>query len=315
MAQEALPTVRQLEILLALARTNSFSHAANVVGISQSALSQAVAQMEFLLDVQLVQRTRRSVLLTHAGQAFVRRAETILADLHSAIGEARAEADPAQGRVVVACISSVILRVLPAVTRVFKQHWPSATLVVREDDMELCAKQVKAETADLAITTMLKPDPVVEFLPLLQDRFRFVCNHRHPLVGRKVVEWGELAQYDFVGMPHWAQVSQMAEGPIFGGNPFRRAIYEVSRVPTVLSIVEEADVVSAIPALVLAHAKAAERVHHCPIIAPIVPRTIGVITRRNAALSATAIAFRDLLFEVVADSDLFEFPDITLPGR
>jgi hypothetical protein len=32
-------------------------------------------------------------------------------------------------------------------------------------------------------------------------------------------------------------------------------------------------------------------------------------------LSATALAFRDLLFEVVADSDLFEFPDITLPGR
>jgi len=69
----------------------------------------------------------------------------------------------------------------------------------------------------------------------------------------------------------------------------------------------------AIPALVLAHAHAAERVHHCPIIAPIVPRTIGVITRRNAPLSTAAVAFRDLLFEVVTDSDLVRFPDVAMP--
>src|SRR3546814_10794569 len=100
MQRSTLPTVRQLEILLALARTQNFSRAAQAVGISQSALSQAVAQTEFLLNVQLVKRTRRSVMLTRAGQSFAQRAEAIIGDLEMAAREAQAEADPGQGRVV-----------------------------------------------------------------------------------------------------------------------------------------------------------------------------------------------------------------------
>src|SRR3546814_17114672 len=98
MQRSTLPTVRQLEILLALARTQNFSRAAQAVGISQSALSQAVAQTEFLLNVQLVKRTRRSVLLTRAGQSFAQRAEAIIADLAMATTEAQAETGKAAGR-------------------------------------------------------------------------------------------------------------------------------------------------------------------------------------------------------------------------
>src|SRR3546814_10908229 len=138
MQRSTRPTVRQLEILLALARPHNFSRAAHAVGISQSALSQAVAQTEFLLNVQLVKRTRRSVMLTRAGQSFAQRAEAIIGDLEMAAREAQAEADPGQGRVVLACLSSIILRVLPAVAKAFKDRWPSATLVIRETDPDLC---------------------------------------------------------------------------------------------------------------------------------------------------------------------------------
>src|SRR3546814_8113780 len=90
--------------------------------------------------------------------------------------EAQAEADPGQGRVVLACLSSIILRVLPAVAKAFKDRWPSATLVIRETDPDLCIQQVKLEKADVAISMMLNPDSAVEFRPLVKERFRFVCN-------------------------------------------------------------------------------------------------------------------------------------------
>src|SRR3546814_7368722 len=77
--------------------------------------------------------------------------------------EAQAEADPGQGRVVLACLSSIILRVLPAVAKAFKDRWPSATLVIRETDPDLCIQQVKLEKADVAISMMLNPDSAVEF--------------------------------------------------------------------------------------------------------------------------------------------------------
>lgn len=315
MSEPNLPSVRQLELFLAVAATQSFSRAARIVGISQSALSQAIAQMEYLLDVKLVHRTRRTVMLTPAGRAFRQRAEAVVNDLRSAVREARSEADPGQGRVVVVCLSSVILRILPAVTKAFRTQWPLATIVIREDDPELCVKQVKLESADVAISMMLTPDPDVDFRPLLEDRFRFVCNHRHPLAGREQIRWDELVPYDFVGMSHWSGVRRMADG-VMAGSTFRRAIYEVSRVPTVLNIVEEADVVSAIPALVLAHPTIAGRVYHCPLVDPVVPRTLGLVTSRSKPLSPTAEAFVDLLFRVVASSRLPEYPDISiLPGH
>lgn len=310
----SLPTVRQLEILLALARTQNFSRAAEAMGMSQSALSQAIAQMEFVLDVKLVNRTRRSVSLTRAGEILVQKAESIIRDLQTAVRSARDEADPNQGRVVLACLSSVLLRLLPPVIREFRKRWPEATLVIREEDPELCIRQVKAEMADLAICMMMSPEPAVEFEPLLEDRFRFVCNRSHPLAGRSQVEWSELAHYDFVGMQHWSEIKEITDSGLQGSLSRRRAVYEVSRVPTVISIVEEADVVSAIPALVLSHPSIQNRIHHGAIGSPTISRRIGVVTRRNAPLSATADAFCKLLRTNLSHSSLFCFPDVRPPA-
>ncbi|MEQ9566110.1 MAG: LysR family transcriptional regulator, partial [Pseudomonadales bacterium] len=59
----AMPSLKQMNGLLAVARLGSFSRASVELGVSQSALSQSIQQMEFLLDVQLLERRHRSVTM------------------------------------------------------------------------------------------------------------------------------------------------------------------------------------------------------------------------------------------------------------
>jgi DNA-binding transcriptional LysR family regulator len=305
-----LPSVRQLEILVAVGKARNFSRAAETLGMSQSALSQAVAQTEFLLDVALVHRTKREATLTAAGKALAERAETLLRDLQAAVREAKAEADPAAGRVILACLSSIILRILPLIGPTFRKQLPSATLVARESDPGECVRQVKIETADVGIAMMMGNDPEIDFDPFIKDRFRFVCSHGHPLAGRKIIKWSELAKYDYVGVQPWSGVHQLVSGAVLSGDPVKRTVYEVSRVPTVLNIIEEANAVSAIPALALAHVEAAQRVFHCPIVDPVIPRTLGIITRRDRPLSPTAAAFCRILRATLRDHEIFTYPDV-----
>jgi DNA-binding transcriptional LysR family regulator len=70
-----LPSIRQLEIFVAVARAQSFSRAAELTHMSQSALSQAVLQTERLLGTKLFERTKRTVKLAPAGQVLLPRAE------------------------------------------------------------------------------------------------------------------------------------------------------------------------------------------------------------------------------------------------
>ena len=117
---KALPSIRQLEVFVAVAKTESFSRAAELTNMSQSALSQAVLQAETTIGTRLFDRTKRTVRLSPAGRNFLPRVEQILANLESAVAEVREDANPAKGRVVIACLSLVAARVLPAAIQEFR---------------------------------------------------------------------------------------------------------------------------------------------------------------------------------------------------
>jgi DNA-binding transcriptional LysR family regulator len=87
----------ELGAALAVAREGSFRGAARVLGLSTTALSNAVAKLETRVGVRLFNRTTRSVSLTDAGRAFVEQAGPALRDLHGAMEAARAQQAPPSG--------------------------------------------------------------------------------------------------------------------------------------------------------------------------------------------------------------------------
>src|SRR5882724_11262842 len=126
------PTLRQLEYLVAIADLGSFHRAARACGVSQPGLSAQVRQLETLLELRLLERDRRRVLLTPAGVELVRRARAVLAEAQGLVEVARAFQRPLCGTLRLGVIPTVAPYLLPRVLpRVRKRH-PELRLRLRE---------------------------------------------------------------------------------------------------------------------------------------------------------------------------------------
>jgi DNA-binding transcriptional LysR family regulator len=114
----------QLQAFLAVARARSFSGAARELGVSRSAVSQNVRQLEEELRVTLVARTTRSVSLTEAGRRLLESAGPAVAQVHTALSEVTAQPGEVVGRVRLTVPRSAFHFVIAPVLPKFRERHP-----------------------------------------------------------------------------------------------------------------------------------------------------------------------------------------------
>ena len=307
------PSVRQMQAIVAVARLGSFSRAAVELGMSQSALSQSIQQLEFLLDAKLLERRHRSVTMTASGEVFVLRVERVLRDLETAVKDVRHQARTDGGRVSVACLSTVATLFMPEAVQSFRKDYPHVSISIRDENVAGILDQVKSGAVDFAVTCLFSDDRDVDFSPVIRDRFRFVCHLDHPWVGRRAVRWKELREINLVAMSEATGVRQIIERRHPDGRVFEHAAYEVSRVPSLVQIVLDGSASSVLPALSLATIRPGERAWHCRMIEPEIDREVGILTAHGAVLSTLAKQFLDHFVHVVATGNhTSHVPDIEI---
>jgi DNA-binding transcriptional LysR family regulator len=307
-----LPSIRQLEIFVAVARLRSFSRAADLTHMSQSALSQSVLQTERLLGAKLFERTKRNVRLAPAGQILLPRAQRLLANLETAVAETRSNADPRKGKIRIACLSLIATRVLPEAIRIFRTRYPEASILVRDDYADRVVEFLKDGGADIAVSSFEKPDAAIAFRPIFEEQFYFICPLRHPLAAKKHIVWGDLAGVDFVGMPQLSGIRTAVERARIDAGIFQDTIYQVGRVTSVVEIVAQGGGVSVVPALALINRGLRQKIHFRLMTNPQVRRTVGLMKLRDATLSATAEEFQRILLQNLQERKLERFPGIRM---
>src|SRR5262245_52122938 len=124
----------QLEAFLAVARQRSFSAAARELGVSRSAVSQAVRQLEEQLRVVLFARTTRSVALTEAGQRLVEGVAPALRQAAAALAEVGAAPGEAVGRVRLSVPRSAVPMVIAPVLPLFRARHPRIDVEVISEE-------------------------------------------------------------------------------------------------------------------------------------------------------------------------------------
>jgi LysR family hydrogen peroxide-inducible transcriptional activator len=190
------PTLRQLEYLVAIADLGSFHRAARACGVSQPGLSAQVHQLETLLELRLLERDRRRVLLTPAGVELVRRARAVLAEAQGLVEVARAFQRPLCGTLRLGVIPTVAPYLLPrALPRVRKRH-PELRLQLREAQTgELVAALERGEL-DVLLLALEAPLGELATRPLFRDRFHVALPAGHRLARRR-----RLREQDLAGEP------------------------------------------------------------------------------------------------------------------
>jgi len=166
-----LPTIKQLRYFVAVTETGHFGRAAESCFVSQSALSNAIQELESLLDTQLVDRTNRSVTITATGQQVATQARLCLRDVESLVEIARGNRRPLTGDLHLGVIPTIAPFILPVALPKLRKHFPELRLYLHEEQTQRIYERLMDGELDLLLLALPYDMRGVEVLPLFKDRF------------------------------------------------------------------------------------------------------------------------------------------------
>lgn len=188
--------ISQLRYFLKAAERQSFTRAAQELGMTQPALSRSIAKLEEEIGQPLFERQTRVVLLTDAGRLLQTRAEQILALIDDALAEITDDGE--SGRVRVGAIPTIAPFFLPAVLRTFRDQHPRASTVVFEETTDKLLQRCNQGEVDLAILAAPVPKQYLEVEPLFEEELLLVLPSEHPLADKRQVNPADIQHEPFV---------------------------------------------------------------------------------------------------------------------
>jgi len=166
-----LPTIKQLRYFVALTETGHFGRAADACFVSQSAFSNAIQELEALLEVQLVDRTNRSVTITAMGQQVATQARLVLRDVDSLVDMARGRRAPLTGELHLGVIPTIAPFLLPSALPRLRRKYPKLELYLHEEQTQRIYERLMDGELDVLLLALPYDMRGVDVLPLFRDRF------------------------------------------------------------------------------------------------------------------------------------------------
>ena len=187
-----LPTLKQLRHFAALADTLNFGRAAAVANVTQSTLSASLQELEAILGAGLVDRTRRSVVLTPLGERVLARARRLLADAEELALEAHQARAPLTGELRLGVIPSVSPFWMPKALPALRKAYPQLKLFLVEDLTERLVEKLANGAIDVALLALPCDCGPNAGAPLGRDAFRLVVRRDDALAKFKTVPTAEI---------------------------------------------------------------------------------------------------------------------------
>ena len=165
-----LPTVKQLQYLVALRQHGHFGRAAESCFVTQSTLSAGIRELESLIGVTLVERTRRVVRFTPLGTRIADKALRVLRETEELADMAKAEGQPLTGELRMGVIPTIAPFLLPALLPRLRTTWPRLRLFLREEPSQAACDALHRGQLDCVLLAMPFACGEVESAALFDDR-------------------------------------------------------------------------------------------------------------------------------------------------
>jgi LysR family hydrogen peroxide-inducible transcriptional activator len=164
-----LPTVKQLQYLVALHQFGHFGRAADACFVTQSTLSAGLRELETLLGITLVERTRRVVRFTALGERIADKAVKVLRETEELAEMARAQGRPLHGELRMGVIPTIAPFLLPAMLPRLREQWPELKLYLREETSNAACEALHRGQLDCVLLALPFPCGEVDSTPLFDD--------------------------------------------------------------------------------------------------------------------------------------------------
>ena len=289
-------TLRHLRVLMEIVRQGSLLRAAEALHITQSAVSKSLREMEEELGVSLLERGRKGVRLTPAGEAFHQHAGDSLASFSRAIRAAREPGEERQA-LRIGALPTVAGSIVPAAVVALKARRRDAAVSVMTGPYEFLAERLRGGEQDFIVGGMIKRDNVgLSFEPLYEEEIVAVVHASHPLVQDSVVTALALSRYSILAPPQGTTVRGLVDdfflaSGVGGGLDLTEALSDLfGRVYT-----RDADAVWLVPRGTVAYDLAQGTLVRLPLYSRLLRVPVGITSRTDLAFSSLGLTFLELL--------------------
>src|SRR5213594_3835537 len=191
--------IESLKVFCDLAETESFTKAAQINQVTQSAVSQQISSLERVFKSLLIERSKKKFRLTREGQVLYDYSKQVIGTyeaLHSKLQEIK---DIISGTIRVATIYSIGLHDLPPYLKKFLKAYPTVHVHVEYRRSNQVYDDVIGNVVDLGLVAYPQRDAKVEVYPLRKDPLVLICHPQHPFARHKSIKLKALSGQKFIG--------------------------------------------------------------------------------------------------------------------
>jgi DNA-binding transcriptional LysR family regulator len=286
-----------LKLFRDIAQARSFSRGAAMNGVSQSAASQHIQDLEKELGVILLDRSTRPLAVTQAGQVYgdfcrdvLRRKE----EFEAALDRLKHEVE---GTVRIAAIYSVGLSEMVQLEQEFARRQPEARLEVDYLRPEKIYSAVLADSVDLGLVSYPEPSREITVIPWREEEMVLAASPYHPLAAQGRIVPAELDGIDFVSFDEDLPIRREIDRFLREHGVAVNHTLHFDNLQMIKEAVAHRVGVSIMPARIMREEITQGRLVPIPIAAPELYRPLGIIHRKKKRFQRVAQAFLDLLTE------------------
>lgn len=287
-------SIGALRVFVAVAEAGAIGPAAERVGRTASAVSMTLKQVEEDIGTALFETERKSSL-TPTGRHALDLASDLLDRYEQTLAAIRGFARNEIGRLNLACIPSVALRLLPEILGQYRIRWPGVEIEIRDIDSRAVANAVARGRVEFGIASPIEERSGLRYRPLFEDALGVICRRDDPLAGLdRAVRWSDLDGRPFLanGLCHMIDNAE-----------FRRIVdtapMTARNVTSVLALLRAGMGPTVLPRLSLPVED--DTLCFLPIEDPGARRRVGLLTRQGDRLSPSADAFMQVLDTALPD--------------
>ena len=299
--------LKQLDYFVHVAELGSFTRAATLLSVVQSALSRQVRALEVELRQPLFERTGRGVTLTEAGKRLLEHGRGILQQVERARLDIENQRGAATGRLVIGLPPSVSRTLTGPLVAEFRRRFPKATLCVVEGLSTYVLEWLAIGRVDCAVVYNVASSAAVDLLPVLHERLYLVSAR----AGRKsdkligpAVALAEVAERELVipSRPH--SIRMLLEAALAAEGRRAKVALEIESVPAILDLVQHDGFYAVLALNAINSSGQAQSFYVRPIGKPKLTTTLWIATSaqrpRGPLIDQSIALVRELLLKLWA---------------
>ena len=289
--------IESLKVFCDLAETESFTKAAQVNSVTQSAVSQQISSLERTFKSLLIERSKKKFRLTREGQVLYDFSKQIIQTYDSLNHKLQEIKEIISGTIRVATIYSIGLHDLPPYMKKFLKNYPTVNIHVEYRRSNQVYEDVLGNVVDLGLVAYPNKDAKLETVSLRKDALVLVCHPQHPFAKLKSTKLKTIAAQKFVGFEPDIPTRKALDKILKEYNVEVNTVMEFDNIETVKRAVEIDAGISIVPESTIAQEVSKQTLAAVKLEDGDFFRPLAVIYKKNKVLSPAMKQFIAVLKE------------------